>query len=94
MVPPAVPNVDEKDEGKMLDGVVRIVGDGKRALGAADGGWEVMLFEWYIGGLTGSARGRLPIPAVLDLTPDIGRTLGILLVCVESASIDAGLEER
>lgn len=35
----------EEEEGKMLDGVARIVGDGKRASEAAEVGRVVMLFE-------------------------------------------------
>lgn len=87
-------DVAEEEEAKILEGVARIVGDGSRALAVAEAGRAVMLFERSIGGLTGSARGRLPGAAVLDLTPDIGRTLGILVACVDCPKVPEGLEER
>ena len=37
--------VEEEEEGKILEGVARIVGDGRRALGVAEAGRAVMLFE-------------------------------------------------
>ena len=43
--------------------------------------------------MTGSARSRLPAAAVLDLIPDVGRTLGILVACVDCPKALTGLEE-
>lgn len=87
---------DEDEEGNIPEGGARIVGEGRRAFEAAEGGLVVMLFEWCRGGLTGSAPPReddkspSALPVVLDRTPDMGLTRGIL----GAPSEVEGLDER